>query len=337
MRAMVLEKAKTPLRLADIPIPRPGLGQVQIKVQACGVCRTDLHIFDGELTEPKLPLVLGHQIVGTVSELGKDVIDVKIGDRIGVPWLGGSCGHCTYCKSGQENLCDNAIYTGYQIDGGFAEFCVANAKFTFPIPSSYPDLNAAPLLCGGLIGFRALRFTENAKRIGFYGFGSSAHMLIQAARYQGREVYAFTRSGDTRGQAFAKSLGAAWVGNSDELPPKKLDAAIIFAPDGKLVPQALKAIQKGGVVVCAGIHMSDIPSFPYEILWGERSIKSVTNLTRKDGEEMLALAPKVPIKTEVKLFPLEQANEALNELRNGKFVGSAVIEINVKGCIDGKR
>jgi propanol-preferring alcohol dehydrogenase len=328
MRAMILEKPGTLLRMADLPEPKPGLGQVLIHVKACGVCRTDLHVVDGDLTDPKLPIVPGHQIVGVVISAGERVERFSPGDRVGVPWLGGSCGRCHYCRTGRENLCDEARYTGYQIDGGFAEMCVADEQFCFPIPEGYPDLQAAPLLCAGLIGYRALRMTEDAQRLGFYGFGAAAHILIQVARYQRREVYAFTRRGDKDGQTFAKRLGAVWAGSSDEQPPEPLDAAIIFAPVGSLVPAALRAVVKGGIVVCAGIHMSDIPSFPYSILWEERVLRSVANLTRRDAEEFLALAPKVPVRTEVHPYSLEKANEALNDLREGRFTGAAVIVVD---------
>lgn len=325
MRAMILEAQGKPLREAELPIPKPNSQQVLIRVRACGVCRTDLHIVDGELTQPKLPLVPGHQIVGTVAAIGEQVQQFQVGSRVGVPWLGHTCNHCRYCLSGRENLCDYAQFTGYQIDGGYAEYAVADAQFCFPIPEGYPDLQAAPLLCAGLIGYRSYRMAEDAEKIGFYGFGAAAHILIQLARYQGREVYAFTRAGDVKGQEFALELGAVWVGGSEELPPVGLDAAIIFAPIGSLVPAALRAVVKGGVVVCAGIHMSNIPSFAYEILWGERVLRSVANLTRRDGEEFLALAPQVPIRTEVHPFPLVQANEALDALRSGKINGAAVI------------
>ncbi len=328
MRAMILEAPRQRLRLADLPIPKPNPEQVLIRIHACAVCRTDLHIVDGELTHPKLPLVPGHQIVGTVEALGKSVEKFSVGQRVGVPWLGYTCNHCRYCLSHRENLCDYAQFTGYNLDGGYAEYTVADYHFCFPIPEDYPDLQAAPLLCGGLIGYRAYRMTGDAEKIGFYGFGSAAHILIQLARYQGRQVYAFTRSGDTQGQEFARQLGAIWAGASEDLPPQPLDAAIIFAPVGKLVPAALRAVAKGGVVVCAGIHMSDIPSFPYEILWEERVLRSVANLTRQDGEEFLAIAPKVPIRTEVNIFPLTEANEALDALRSGKIEGSAVLVVD---------
>jgi len=330
MRAMIRDKPGTLLLMTDIPEPYPGPGQVLIHVRACGVCRTDLHVVDGDLTEPKLPIIPGHQIVGDVVGTGEGVKQFSLGDRVGVPWLGGSCGHCRYCRSGRENLCDEARYTGYQIDGGFAELCVADEQFCFPIPKGYPDLQAAPLLCAGLIGYRAYGMTGDALRLGFYGFGAAAHILIQVARYQNREVYAFTRSGDDEGQAFARRLGAVWAGSSEEPPPELLDAAIIFAPVGSLVPAALRAVAKGGMVVCAGIYMSDIPSFPYSILWEERVIRSVANLTRQDGEEFLALAPKVPVRTEVHPYPLEKANDALNDLREGRFNGAAVIVIDPK-------
>ncbi|MCP4684798.1 MAG: zinc-dependent alcohol dehydrogenase family protein, partial [bacterium] len=325
MKAMILNRPGEKLQPVNIPEPNPEPGQVKVKVSVCGVCRTDLHVLDGDLTEPKLPLVLGHQVVGTVSELGKGVSAFHVGERVGIPWLGGSCSGCRYCNSGKENLCDSARYTGYQIDGGFAEYCVADKGFCFPISEDYPDLQAAPLLCAGLIGFRAFRMTDSPKKLGLYGFGAAAHILIQVARYQGIEVYAFTRQGDTAAQGFAKGLGAVWAGDSSQTPPEPLDSAIIFAPVGELVPLALRATVKGGTVVCAGIHMSDIPSFPYSILWEERSVRSVANLTRKDGEEFLALAPKVPVKTEVHAYPLEKANQALEDLREGRFTGAAVV------------
>lgn len=328
MRAMVLHNQREPLRLEQVPRPEPTATQLLIKVHVCGVCRTDLHVVDGDLTEPILPLIPGHQIVGRVEKIGAEVVGFSVGDRIGVPWLGGSCNHCAFCLRGEENLCDNALYTGYQINGGFAQFCVADHRFCFPIPSDFPDLQAAPLLCAGLIGYRSLRMTGDARVLGFYGFGAAAHILIQVARFQGKEVYAFTRPGDTRGQDFARSLGASWAGASEDRPPKLLDAAIIFAPIGALVPSALKAVRKGGIVVCAGIHMSDIPSFPYADLWGERSIKSVANLTRLDGEQFMALAPKVPVRTEVHPYPLAKANEALADLREGRFDGAAVIVVS---------
>ncbi len=327
MRAMVLQSRGKPLLEKDVDDPKPDDGQLLIEVHACGVCRTDLHIIDGDLTEPKLPLIPGHQIVGTVVDASRGDGSFVEGNRVGVPWLGYSCGECRYCTSGRENLCDNARYTGYQIDGGFAEKCVADQRFCFPIPESYPDLQAAPLLCAGLIGYRSYRFTESARRIGFYGFGAAAHILCQVATYQGREVYAFTREGDSEGQDFARNLGAVWAGSSEEEPPKQLDAAIIFAPIGELVPAALRHTCKGGIVVCAGIHMSDIPSFPYKILWEERVIRSVANLTRHDGEEFMKLAPAIPVKTEVHAYSLDKTNDALNDLRDGNFTGAAVIVV----------
>lgn len=328
MRAMVLTKQREPLELQDIPKPRPGAGQVRLKVSVCGVCRTDLHVLDGDLEEPKLPLVMGHQIVGKVETLGEGVDGFQEGQTLGVPWLGGSCGRCRYCRSGRENLCDEPQFTGYQIDGGFAEYCVANAAFCFPIPEAYPDLQAAPMLCAGLIGYRSYRMAGEGKRLGFYGFGAAAHILCQVAEHDGREIYAFSRPGDRAAQEFAKGLGAVWAGGSDEAPPELLDGAIIFAPVGDLVPAALRAVAKGSTVVCAGIHMSDIPSFPYKILWGERVVRSVANLTRKDGEEFLKLAPKIPVKTDVHPYPLENANEALEDLRKGKFTGAAVVVVD---------
>ena len=327
MRAMVLDAPKTPLRAADLPVPEPAAGQVLIRVHACAVCRTDLHVADGELPKPKLPLVLGHQIVGTVVRAGSGVERFRAGDRVGVSWLGWTDGECEYCRTGRENLCDRARFTGYQIDGGYAEYTVADHRFCFPIPPAYPDVHAAPLLCGGLIGYRALRMTGEARRLGLYGFGSSAHMIIQVARWQRRRVFAFTSPGDTATQRFAKELGAEWAGSSLEAPPEPLDAAIIFAPVGPLVPAALRALAKGGTVVCAGIHMTDIPSFPYEILWEERVVRSVANLTRQDGEEFLALAPQVPVRTEVQTFPLAAANEALEALRRGRVHGTAVLVV----------
>ncbi|MEG3437359.1 zinc-dependent alcohol dehydrogenase family protein [Pannus brasiliensis CCIBt3594] len=328
MRTMLLEKANTPLKPVEIPVPEPKPGQVLLKITACGICRTDLHIVDGELTEPKLPLIPGHQIVGRVVALGEGVNRFAIGQRVGVPWLGSTCHHCRYCRSDRENLCDRAVFTGYSIDGGYAEYTVADADFCFPLPENYSDLQVAPLLCAGLIGYRSYRMAGDAESIGFYGFGAAAHILLQIARYQGRRVYAFTRPGDRAGQDFARELGAVWAGDSDTLPPEKLDSAIIFAPIGLLVPQALQALDKGGSVVCAGIHMSDIPAFPYRWLWEERSIRSVANLTRADGEEFLDLASRVPIHTEIEVFPLERANEALNALRSGTIQGAAVLSID---------
>lgn len=328
MKAMVFYGENSELVYSDIPVPVPGPNQVLIKVLACGVCRTDLHITDKELTEPKLPLIPGHQIVGTIEQAGKNVKHFSSGDLVGVPWLGFTCGECNFCLNEQENLCDKAKFTGYQTDGGFAEYTVADARFCFPVPHGCTALQAAPLLCGGLIGYRAFIMTGNAKRIGFYGFGSAAHILIQLANYQERKIFAFTRDNDIEAQKFALKMGAYWSGNSSDLPPEILDAAIIFAPDGRLVPLALKAVNKGGTVVCAGIHMSDIPSFPYSILWGERKICSVANLTRKNGEEFLSLVPKVPVKTEITVYSLKDANQALNDLRSGKINGSAVITVS---------
>jgi alcohol dehydrogenase, propanol-preferring len=325
MRAMLFEKAGQALRWADVPVPMPGPGQLSIRVHACAVCRTDLHVIDGELTQPKLPLVPGHEIVGTVAELGDGAIRFKVGDRVGVPWLGWTCGQCSYCQNGQENLCDQAKFTGYTLDGGYAEYTLADERFCFPIPDSYGDAEAAPLLCAGLIGYRSLVKAGAGKRLGIYGFGAAAHIVAQVAKFQEREIYAFTRPGDDEAKTFALDLGAVWAGGSDELPPEKLDAAIIFAPVGALVPQALKAVGKGGIVVCGGIHMSDIPSFPYSILWEERSICSVANLTRRDGQEFIALAPKVPVRTEVEIFALDNANEALARLRSGQIQGAAVL------------
>jgi alcohol dehydrogenase, propanol-preferring len=316
-----------PLREAELPQPLPGAGQVRLEVSACGVCRTDLHIVDGELAEPKLPLVLGHQIVGRIREVGDGVTRFAPGQRVGVPWLGWTCGHCRYCRSGRENLCDSAQFTGYTIDGGYAEETVADERFCFPIPDGYPDLQAAPLLCAGLIGFRSLRLAGDAERLGLYGFGAAAHIICQVARSQGRRVFAFTKPGDTASQAFALELGAEWAGDTQERPPEELDGAIIFAPAGELVPAALAALAKGGAVVCAGIHMSDIPSFPYDLLWGERVVRSVANLTRADGEEFLALAPQVPVRTEVTVFPLAEADEALAYLRSGAVNGAVVLSI----------
>jgi len=321
---MVLDAPETELRLADQPVPEPSSGEVLVQVAACAVCRTDLHVVDGELPDPKLPLVPGHQIVGRVLE-GDGRFEP--GERIGIPWLGWTDGDCRYCRSGRENLCDRALFTGYQLDGGYAEYAVADVRFCFRLPESYSDVHAAPLLCAGLIGFRSLRLAGDAERLGLYGFGASAHLVAQVARQQGRRVFAFTRAGDEEGQRFARSLGAEWAGGSDERPPEELDAAIIFAPVGALVPVALNGLGKGGVVVCAGIHMSDIPSFEYELLWGERAVRSVANLTRLDGEEFLGLAPEVPVNTEVEAFALDEANEALRRLRAGEIRGSAVLTL----------
>ncbi len=329
MRAVLFDAPGLPLRLDEVAIPQPGSGQVLVKVHACGVCHTDLHIVDGELSEPKLPLILGHQIVGRVIRGGPGAMRFQGGERIGIPWLGGTDGTCRYCISGRENLCDQPIFTGYNRDGGFAEFCLADERFCFPLPDSFSDLEAAPLLCAGLIGYRAYRLAgESVKNLGIYGFGAAAHLVAQIAIYEGRKVFAFTRPGDKAAQEFALSKGAAWVGDSTQLSPESLDAALIFAPVGSLVVSALKSINKGGVVVCGGIHMSDIPTFQYKFLWQERIIRSVANLTRQDGEEFLALAPKVPVQTDVTTFPLERTKEALDQLRNGQFVGAAVINIS---------
>ena len=325
MRAMVLEGVGNPLSEREVPQPSPGPSQVLLRVNACAVCRTDLHVVDGELPKPKLPLIPGHEVVGEVVALGPGASRFKPGARVGVPWLGWTCGVCVYCRSGRENLCTQARFTGYTLDGGYAEFALADERFCFPMPAAYSAPEAAPLLCAGLIGFRSLRKTGEAKRLGLYGFGAAAHIIIQVARFQGRQVFAFTRRGDTQGQEFARSLGAVWAGDSETPPPEPLDAAIIFAPVGALVPLALKAVAKGGVVVCGGIHMSDIPGFPYELLWEERSICSVANLTRRDGEEFFALAPQVPVKTTVETFPLTSANEALQRLRRGRIHGAAVL------------
>jgi alcohol dehydrogenase, propanol-preferring len=328
---MVLERQREPLRSADLPEPLPGDGQVLISVHACGVCRTDLHILDGELERPKLPLVPGHQIVGTVAENGEGAERFAVGQRVGVPWLGWTCGECRYCLSGRENLCDRARFTGYDIDGGYAEAAVADERFCFPIPGGYPDEQAAPLLCAGLIGYRALRLVGDAERIGFYGFGASAHILCQVAVHQGRRVFAFTQAGDEEGQAFARELGAEWAGSSDEVPPEEIDGAIVFAPVGSLMTTALRVSAKGARIISAGIHMSDIPSFPYEQLWGERTLGSVANLTRQDGEEFMALAPQIPVRTEVEVWPLEEANEALESIRDGSLRGAAVLRVRPGG------
>ncbi|MGC9514061.1 zinc-dependent alcohol dehydrogenase family protein [Methanocrinis sp.] len=330
MRAMVLEEPRTPLKEKRVPVPRPGPGEILIKVRACGVCRTDLHIVDGELPEPKLPLIPGHEIVGTVLAGGEGTDRFRMGERVGVPWLGYADGTCPYCRRGKENLCDDALFTGYTIDGGYAEYALADQRFSFRLPDSYGDAEAAPLLCAGLIGYRSYRMATavpGAERIGIYGFGAAAHIIAQVARFQGREIYAFTRPGDLEAQNFALRLGAAWAGGSDQEPPVLLDAAIIFAPVGPLVPAALRSTAKGGTVVCAGIHMSEIPSFPYQILWEERVLRSVANLTRQDGEEFLRIAPRVPVRTEVMPFALEEANLALERLRSGGIEGAAVLVI----------
>jgi propanol-preferring alcohol dehydrogenase len=325
MRAMRLHAIGQPLAADDISVPRARNGQLLVRISACAVCRTDLHVVDSELAEPKLPLVPGHEIVGRVEQVGERVQNFRIGDRVGIPWLGWTCGECEFCRSGRENLCERARFTGYTIDGGYAEFTVAEARFAFPIPDAFDDVSAAPLLCAGLIGYRSLRKAGDSKRLGIYGFGAAAHIVAQVARFEGREVFAFTRPGDNEAQNFARRLGATWAGGSNEEAPEKLDAAIIFAPIGALVPAALQNVKRGGTVVCGGIHMSDIPSFPYRDLWHERTITSVANLTRRDGEEFLALAARIPITTETEIFPLEQANEALEALRTGKLRGAAVL------------
>ena len=324
---MVLSGAGAPLALRELPVPVPGPGELQIAVEACGVCRTDLHIVDGELADPKLPLVPGHQIVGTVAALGDGVTGFSLGDRVGVPWLGWTCGCCVYCTTGRENLCRSARFTGYHRDGGYAEAAVADERYVFPLPPGYSALEAAPLLCAALIGYRAFRLAGDGPRLGLYGFGAAGHLVAQLARHLGREVYAFTRPGDTRGQDFARALGAVWAGGSDETPPVPLDAAILFAPVGALVPLALAAVAPGGVVVCAGIHMSDIPAFPYRLLWEERSIRSVANLTRRDGDELLALAPTAGLRPTARPYPLADANRALDDLRAGRFEGAMVLVV----------
>lgn len=325
MRAMILDAPGTPLRDADLPRPEPGPGEILIRVSACAVCRTDLHVVDGELPDPVLPIIPGHEIVGTVQATGTGVNPGRVGERVGVPWLGWTCGICDPCRSGRENLCDDARFTGYQIQGGYAEFAVADARYCFPIPEGIGDLQAAPLLCAGLIGYRSLVAAGDARNLGLYGFGAAAHIVAQVARWQGREVYAFTREEDEESRRFARELGAVWAGASGQTPPAPLDAAIIFAPVGSLVPLALRAVRKGGTVVCAGIHMSDISSFPYSILWGERVVRSVANLTRRDGEEFLSLAQRVPVHTEIEVYPLSRANEALDALRAGRVRGAAVL------------
>jgi len=327
MRAMVLQAPGRPLEIQDLPDPTPGPGQVRLRVRACAVCRTDLHVVDGELPDPALPLIPGHQIVGVIDALGSGVTGLAPGERVGVPWLGRTCGVCGFCRRGEENLCDEAGFTGYTLPGGYAEATVADARYCFPLPAGYPDLQVAPLLCAGLIGWRALRMAGSARVLGFYGFGAAAHILTQIAVAQGRTVYAFTRPGDAASQDFARALGCAWAGGTDQPAREALDAALIFAPAGELLPLALRAVRKGGVVVCAGIHMSEIPAFPYEILWGERQVRSVANLTRRDGEELLALAPTVPVHTAVTPYPLERANEALADLRAGRLQGAAVLRM----------
>lgn len=328
MRAMVLSEIGGLLRLTQWPVPRAGAGQVLVKVSACAVCRTDLHVLDGDLPRPKLPLVPGHEIVGRVAEVGPGVTAFTLGDRVGIPWLGWTCGDCRYCQTGRENLCDRAKFTGYTLDGGYAEYTVADARYCFRIPDCYTDAEAAPLLCAGLIGYRSLLKAGAARRLGIYGFGAAAHIVAQIARFQAQEIFAFTRPGDLAAQTFARSLGAVWAGDSNLLPPQSLDAAILFAPAGELVPQALRAVAKGGVVVCGGIHMSDIPAFPYQILWEERSICSVANLTRRDGEDFLKLAPRVPVRTQVEEFPWVEANAALAQLRSGRLCGAAVLTMD---------
>ena len=325
---MILDVPGEPLRVAEVPLPEPGEGQLLLRVHCCAVCRTDLHVVDGELPHPRLPLIPGHQIVGIVQKMSERADGFTVGDRVGVPWLGWTDGECRYCLSGRENLCENARFTGYQIDGGYAEYALADTRFCFPIPEGYPDLQAAPLLCAGLIGHRSLRFAGDSERLGLYGFGASAHIVAQVAAHEGRRIFAFTRAHDEEAQEFARELGAEWAGSSEEAPPEELDAAIIFAPVGAVVPAALRAVARGGTVICAGIHMSDIPSFPYEILWGERSVRSVANLTRQDGLDFLALAPEVPVRTEVVPFPLEEANQALDALRGGHLRGAAVLVVD---------
>jgi len=325
MRAMVLSRPRGGLILTELNTPAPAPQEILIRVSACGVCRTDLHVVDGELTGGKLPIIPGHEIVGRVVAAGAAVTRFKTGDRVGVPWLGATCGTCDYCTGGRENLCDRARFTGYHLDGGYAEYALADQRYSFAMSDGYTDAEAAPLLCAGLIGYRALVMAGTAKRLGIYGFGAAAHIVAQVARFQGRQIFAFTRPGDDAGKEFARELGAAWTGDSDTSSPEPLDAAIIFAPVGSLVPLALRAVAKGGSVVCAGIHMSDIPAFPYDILWGERSIRSVANLTRRDGEEFLRIAPQVPVKTAVEIFDLAQANEALQRLREGRITGAAVL------------
>ncbi len=334
MKAMLLDVPGRPLREADVPDPVAGPGQVLLRISACAVCRTDLHVLDGDLARPKLPLVLGHEIVGVVEAVGDGAARFARGDRVGVPWLGSTCRRCRYCTSGSENLCDDARFTGYDLDGGFAERTVADERFCFPIPGAFDDAEAAPLLCAGLIGYRTLRMAGDPRTVGIWGFGAAAHLVAQVARFEGREVFAFTRPGDAASQEFARSLGAAWAGGSDALPPEPLDAALVFAPVGALVPAALRSVRKGGVVVCGGIHMSDIPSFPYELLWGERVVRSVANLTRSDGEEFLGLAARAGVKSRVRPYPLGDANAALDDLRAGRLEGAAVL---VPGAIPARR
>jgi propanol-preferring alcohol dehydrogenase len=324
---MILNKVGEPLVLAERPVPDPAAKQLQMKIHTCGVCRTDLHVVDGELPNPKLPLIIGHEIVGEISKVGDAITKFQVGQRVGIPWLGWTCGQCRYCLAGQENLCVRGRFTGYTIDGGYAEYTVADERFCVPIPESYSDVSAAPLLCAGLIGYRSMVRAGDGRRLGIYGFGGAAHIIAQVAIFQGRSVYAFTRPGDVQAQQFAKGLGCAWAGGYDQRPPEELDAAVIFAPVGALVPAALAAVRAGGTVVCGGIHMSDIPSFPYELLWGERTVCSVANLTRRDAAEFMAIAPKVPVQTTTQRFPLEKANEALEELRSGKVQGAGVLVV----------
>ncbi len=325
MRAELLRRVKEPLAAAELPVPRPGRGEILLKVHACAVCRTDLHVVDGELPDPKLPLIPGHEIIGTVVERGDGVERFTEGERVGVPWLGRTCGVCDFCRCGRENLCDRALFTGYQRDGGYAEFTVADARYAFAIDPSYEDVEAAPLMCAGLIGYRSLKMAGDAQRLGIYGFGAAAHIIAQVAHWQGRRIFAFTRRGDRAAQDFARREGAHWAGDSTAPPPEPLDAALIFAPVGALVPLALAATRKGGIVVCGGIHMSDIPAFPYRLLWEERVVRSVANLTRRDGEEFLALAPKAGVRAKTRIYPLERANEALADLREGRLEGAAVL------------
>ena len=331
MKAMILDTQGRPLRLAELPRPKPGVDEILLRVHACGVCRTDLHVMDGDLRQPKLPLILGHEIVGTVVETGANVERFALGQRVGIPWLGRTCGHCAYCASGRENLCNDAQFTGYTLDGGYAEFALADERYCFSLPDAYTDAEAAPLLCAGLIGYRALVATGDAQRIGIYGFGAAAHIIAQLALWQGRAIYAFTKPGDADGQRFARGLGAAWAGDSTAAPPQEMDAVILFAPVGALIPQALRHTAKGGTVVCAGIHMSNVPEFPYSILWGERSVRSIANLTRRDGEAFLDIAPKAGVRAEVETFPLASANEALQRLRAGRIRGAAVLIIDERG------
>lgn len=325
MKAMILDAQGKPLRLTEMPRPTPAAGQILLAVSTCGVCRTDLHVADGDLLQPKLPLVLGHEIVGVVIEKGAGVDRFALGQRVGVPWLGRTCGHCRYCASGAENLCDAAEFTGYTLDGGYAEFTLADQRYCFALPDEYSDAEAAPLLCAGLIGYRSLLAAGDARRLGIYGFGAAAHIIVQVARWQGRQTFAFTKPGDTEGQKFARELGATWAGGADAAPPHEMDAAILFAPVGDLVPLALRHTVKGGTVVCAGIHMSNIPEFPYSILWGERCVRSIANLTRRDGDEFFAIAPRAGVRTEVTCFPLAAANEAMQQLRTGRIHGAAVL------------